>query len=75
MLPSSWVVNASPLILLGKIQKTYLLAELAGLVIVPEAVVEEVMVKDDGKFILNMIEKDDRFSIQRNVKVPNYLLA
>lgn len=75
MPPSSWVVNASPLILLAKIQKTDLLVQLAGLVIVPEAVVEEVTVKDDGKFILNAIEKDEHFSIQRNVKVPNYLLA
>lgn len=75
MPPSSWVVNASPLILLGKIQKTDLLAELGGLVMVPEAVVEEVTAKDDGRFILKLLEEDQRFLIHKNVEVPNYLLA
>jgi hypothetical protein len=35
--PKCWVVNASPLILLGKTQHLDLLAALAGLVVVPQA--------------------------------------
>lgn len=37
-----WVINASPLILLGKLRRTDLLDRLAGAVWVPEAVVREV---------------------------------
>ncbi|WP_031388155.1 DUF3368 domain-containing protein [Desulfonatronum thiodismutans] len=39
-----WVVNASPLILLGKIRKLDLLHRLAPRVVVPAAVVEEISV-------------------------------
>ena len=37
-----WVVNASPLILLAKINHVHLLGELADLVVVPQAVLMEV---------------------------------
>lgn len=41
-MPEHWVVNASPLILLAKIEHVHLLEELADQVIVPEAVLAEV---------------------------------
>ncbi|AUB85671.1 hypothetical protein [Candidatus Thiodictyon syntrophicum] len=49
---NSWVVNASPLILLGKTQHLDLLAALAGVVVVPQAVATEVGAKADGGAIL-----------------------
>ena len=39
---SVWVVNASPLILLGKISRLSLLAELAAQVVIPHEVIEEI---------------------------------
>lgn len=39
---SLWVVNASPLILLGKINQLHLLAKLAGQVVIPYEVADEI---------------------------------
>lgn len=47
-----WVVNASPLILLGKTGHLDLLAALADTVVVPQAVANEVGAKPDGAAIL-----------------------
>lgn len=47
-----WVVNASPLILPGKTQHLDLLAALAGVVVVPQAVADEVGAKADGGVLL-----------------------
>ena len=47
-----WVVNASPLILLGKTQHLDLLAALADVVVIPQAVANEVGAKADGAAIL-----------------------
>ena len=55
MVPKRWVVNASPLILLGKIDKLGLLGALADVVAVPQAVVSEVGTKPDGAPILQVI--------------------
>jgi predicted nucleic acid-binding protein len=41
-MPERWVVNASPLILLAKVNHVHLLGELADLVVVPQAVLVEV---------------------------------
>jgi len=70
-----WIVNASPLILLGKAKKLVLLGEIGKRIIVPEAVVHEVSVKEDGKPILNFLKEDARFIVQEKIEVPNYLLA
>lgn len=43
-----WVINASPLILLGKLGRTDLLEKLARQVIVPKAVFGEVLAGDGG---------------------------
>jgi predicted nucleic acid-binding protein len=41
-MPERWVVNASPLIFLAKINHVHLLGALADLVVVPQAVLVEV---------------------------------
>lgn len=46
---SRWVVNASPLILLGKVEQIPLLGALAGEIAVPRAVIREVTAKPDGE--------------------------
>jgi predicted nucleic acid-binding protein len=48
MAPDRWVVNASPLILLGKVEQIPLLGALAGELAVPKAVIREVSAKPDG---------------------------
>lgn len=49
MAPRRWVVNASPLILLGKVEQIQLLGALAGQIAVPSAVIREVSAKPDGE--------------------------
>ncbi|MBK1724926.1 DUF3368 domain-containing protein [Thiocystis violacea] len=44
-----WVVNASPLILLGKVEQIQLLSAVAGQIAVPSAVIREVSAKPDGE--------------------------
>ena len=50
-----WVVNASPLILLGKIDRVDLLSQLSDELIVPDVVVREVGAKPDGERIVSEI--------------------
>lgn len=50
-----WVVNASPLILLGKIGRVALLGELSDELIVPGVVAHEVGAKPDGERIVSEI--------------------
>ena len=47
-----WVVNASPLILLGKTGHLELLVALTDTLVVPQAVAKEVGAKPDGEAIL-----------------------
>lgn len=49
MVHSRWVVNASPLILLGKVEQIQLLGALAEQIAVPRAVIREVSAKPDGE--------------------------
>lgn len=55
MAPNRWVVNASPLILLGKIEQIELLGALAGEIAVPQAVIREVGAKPDGEHTVQML--------------------
>ncbi|MCH9650810.1 MAG: DUF3368 domain-containing protein [Deltaproteobacteria bacterium] len=48
-MPRQWVVNASPLILLGKVGRSRLLCDLTDELIIPDAVAREVGVKSDGE--------------------------
>jgi len=58
-----WVVNASPLILLGKIGRLGLLDALSDQIAVPRAVAEEVGAKPDGAAALQAISAAPSFEI------------
>jgi len=58
-----WVVNASPLILLGKTENLELLGALVDVVAVPRSVVNEVGAKPDGVPILGMIERIQSYRV------------
>ena len=63
---SRWVVNASPLILLGKTGQIGLLSALADRIAVPQAVAEEVSAGDDGRTTLQAIMNDPVFILVEN---------
>ena len=63
-----WIVNASPLILLGKIGHIALLSELADELIVPEAVAREVRAKPNGERAL--VEVASLLGARIEVEVP-----
>jgi hypothetical protein len=69
MAPSRWVVNASPLILLGKTGQLGLLGALTNQIAIPVAVAEEVGARPDGKATLQAIAVDSVFVIAKN-EVP-----
>ena len=66
MAPRRWVVNALPLILLGKTNHLGLLGALADQVVVPKAVVDEVGTKPDGKTLLQVIAEDPAYTVVAN---------
>jgi predicted nucleic acid-binding protein len=55
MVHSRWVVNASPLILLGKVDQLQLLGALTEQIAVPRAVVREVSAKPDGEHVVRTL--------------------
>lgn len=70
-----WVVNASPLILLGKTQHLDLLDLLAGAVVIPEAVASEVGAKADGGAILAELTGNSAYRVAAFELVPPEVLA
>ena len=58
-----WVVNSSPLILLGKTDNLELLGALTDVAAVPKAVVNEVGIKPDGVPILRVIEQNPPYRV------------
>ncbi len=75
MATKRWVVNASPLILLGKANRLGLLSALAGRVAVPTAVAEEVGAKPDGKALLQAIAEDTAYTlVDHEVATPEILI-
>jgi len=70
-----WVVNASPLILLGKIGRVALLSELADELIVPDVVVREIGAKPAGKRLLAEVAALPGIRIETEVTVPSELAA
>lgn len=70
-----WVVDASPLILLGKTDHLDLLAALAEVLIVPEAVAREVGAKPDGARLLETLAKNARYVVVQDEAVPPEILA
>jgi predicted nucleic acid-binding protein len=69
------VVNASPLILLGKTNHLGLLGALADQVVVPKAVVEEVGAKPDGKTLLRAIAEDSAYTLVDNEEATPEILS
>jgi len=75
MAPRRWVVNASPLILLGKTNHLGLLGALADQVVVPEAVVDEIGAKPDGKTLLRVIAEDVAYTLVDNEVATTEILS
>ncbi len=67
----AWVVNASPLILLGKSGCLDMLAQISGKVIVPIAVKNEIAVGEGGRQIIASLENDSRFVFSENEDVQS----
>jgi predicted nucleic acid-binding protein len=63
MAPRRWVVDASPLILLGKSEQLGLLGALAHRIAVPRAVAEEVVAKPEGDRTLEAVHAIASFAI------------
>ena len=70
-----WVVNASPLILLGKTGHLDLLATLADTVVVPQAVANEVGAKPDGAAILAKLTGNPAYRVAGSEPAPPEVLA
>jgi predicted nucleic acid-binding protein len=70
-----WVVNASPLILLGKIRHLDLFAALADTVVVPQAVAREVGAKPDGVAILAELTGIPAYRVADSEPAPPEALA
>ena len=69
------VVNASPLILLGKTRHLDLLAALADTVVVPQAVAKEVGAKPDGAAILAELTGNPAYRVAGSEPAPPEVLA
>jgi len=70
-----WVVNASPLILLGKTKQIGLLGALADQIAIPKAVVEEVGAKPDGGATIETINAAPAFVMVENEAAPLDILS
>ncbi len=70
-----WVVNASPLILLGKIGHLALLSELADEILVPDAVIREVGAKSDGDRGLTEITSLSGARVEADIPVSSDVAA
>ena len=65
-----WVVNASPLILLGKTGHLELLVALTNTLVVPQAVAKEVGAKPDGEAILAELTGNPAYRVAEPEPVP-----
>jgi predicted nucleic acid-binding protein len=70
-----WVVNASPLILLGKTGHLDLLAALTDTIVVPQAVAKEVSAKPDGAAILAELTGNPAYRVVGSEPAPSEVLA
>jgi predicted nucleic acid-binding protein len=70
-----WVVNASPLILLGKIDRITLLGELADELIVPEAVGREVAASPAGERVVSEVTSLPRARFEVEIATSPELTA
>jgi predicted nucleic acid-binding protein len=67
---SVFVVNASPLITLGRLMRLDLLPQLADAVVVPRGVLDEVAAKLDEHRLAEVVERQPGFSIVPDVPLP-----
>lgn len=65
-----WVVNASPLILLGKVDQVLLLRELSDELIIPDGVAREVRAKPDGERALEALVPSPTARIETVGPIP-----
>ena len=70
-----WVVNSSPLIVLGKAGCVDLLPRLAGVLIVPATVVREVTVRKEEAALMAFLETSDTLRIQPDGELRPEILA
>ena len=72
---SLWVVDASPLIVLGKAGQLELLPKLVGKLVVPVAVVREVTVRKEEVWLMEFLGTFRQFQIEPNGEVCPEVLA
>ena len=70
-----WVVNASPLILLGKVGRVELLWQLCDELIVPQAVLREVGGRPEGQGVAQELAKRSTVTISGECAVPTSIRA
>ncbi|MGR8933518.1 MAG: hypothetical protein ACU837_03920 [Gammaproteobacteria bacterium] len=70
-----WVVNASPLIVLGKAGQLELLVQLAETLVVPMAVYRETTVRKEETSLLAFFEKGDSLRIENDTDLTPDVLA
>ena len=69
-----WVVNASPLILLGKLERLDLIEALAAQVMVPRAVVDEIAAGANDTTAQSVLDWASR-KVKPNIPVPGSILG
>lgn len=72
---SPWVVNSSPLIVLGKAGLLELLPRLAGMLVVPSAVVREVSVRKEEALLLEFLEKSSQIKVEPDCELLSAVRA
>lgn len=70
-----WVINASPLIVLAKVGYMHLFTQLANAIIIPQAVVYEIIAGPADDPAHQFFQKQDHFSIADYSPIPDELLA
>lgn len=70
-----WAVNASPLILLGKVNHLWLLRDLSDELIIPDAVIKEVGIKPDGNPVIDEVLGYPSSRSTAPVKIPRHIEA
>lgn len=70
-----WVVNASPLILLGKVGHAALLSELSDELIVSDVVAREVGAKPEGERVVSGVASRPGVRFESEVRTPSEIAA
>jgi predicted nucleic acid-binding protein len=75
-MPDRLIVNASPLIFLWRVDGLGWLTALSrNKVLVPEAVVSEVLSGPDGDAIMDMVKRNDQFTVADDAMPPAFISA